>query len=196
MKSFISSFKNFASFLKWQLMTGLVNVLTWSLCIPIMHKLQGMHWTTTYISVYMICMQGSGLIFPLFKGMKLKTLYQLNIVLNTVYALSLFLCFYDIHVFLITETILGITANIFWPLLGIGWDVYVVDKYTKETFEDFRYWENFRGAAGGVIGSSIVGIVAGLYDLNTSIKLFMCGMVIMIIVQQINWYKFYRNMEC
>lgn len=194
MKSFISSFRNFDSFLKWQLVTGFVNVMTWSLCIPIMHKLQGMNWSTAYISVYMICMQASGLIFPLFKGMKLKNLYRINIMLNAVYALSLFICFYDVHIFLIVETILCIIANIFWPLLGIGWDVYVVDKYEKKTFEDFRYWESFRSSVGGVIGSIIVGVTSGLYDLNTSIRLFMIGMVIMIVVQLSNWYKFYREM--
>lgn len=192
---FLRVFRSFDSFLKWQLCVGLMNRLVWALCMPIIHKLQGVYWTTAYISVYMICMQASGLLFPLFRGMKLRDLYQINIVLNSFYFLSLFLCFYDVHIFLVVETALCIIANVFWPLLGIGWDVYVVERYENGVFEDFKYWESFRSAVGGVIGSIIVGVVSGLYDLDTSIRLFMCGMICMIVMQQINWYKFYREMK-
>ena len=94
MREFIRAFWGFDSFLRWQLGVGLMNRLVWALCIPVIHKMQGMYWTTAYISVYMICMQASGLIFPLFRGMRLRELYQVNIVLNVVYFLSLFLCLY------------------------------------------------------------------------------------------------------
>ena len=141
MKYLRESIKSFDSFLKWQLFSGFVASLTWSLSIPIVHKLQGLYWSTAYISLYLIFVRVSGLILPFFKGSRLRNLYLTTIFLNVVYAVSLFLYFYDIHLFLWVEVGLGILYSVVGPLMGIGWDVYVVRKYSDEVFEDFRYWE-------------------------------------------------------
>lgn len=62
MKYLRESIKSFDSFLRWQLFSGFVASLTWSLSIPIVHKLQGLYWSTAYISLYLIFVRVSGLI--------------------------------------------------------------------------------------------------------------------------------------
>jgi len=195
MKSFLLSYTNFDSFLKWQLFTGFVASLTWSLSVPIVHKLQGLYWSTAYISLYLIFVRVSGLILPLFKGARLKNLYLVTIILNMIYAASLFLYFVDIDLFLWVEVILGILYSIVGPLMGIGWDLYVVRKYDTGVFEDFRYWEGIRDSLGGIMGSGLVALMALLTDLDETVKVFMFAMVFMLVVQHVNWQKHYRSMD-
>ena len=195
MKSFLLSYTNFDSFLKWQLFTGFVASLTWSLSIPIVHKLQGLYWSTAYISLYLIFVRVSGLILPLFKGSKLKNLYLITIILNMIYAASLFLYFIDIHLFLWVEVILGIMYSVVGPLMGIGWDIYVVRKYDDKVFEDFRYWEGIKDSLGGILGSGLVALISVLTNLDQTVKVFMFAMAFMLIVQHVNWNKHYRNMN-
>jgi len=195
MKSFLLSYTNFDSFLKWQLFTGFVASLTWSLSIPIVHKLQGLYWSTAYISLYLIFVRVSGLILPFFKGSKLKNLYLITIILNMIYAASLFLYFVDIHLFLWVEVILGIMYSVVGPLMGIGWDIYVVRKYDDKVFEDFRYWEGIKDSLGGILGSGLVALISVLTNLDQTVKVFMFAMAFMLIVQHVNWNKHYRNMN-
>ena len=194
MKSFLLSYTKFDSFLKWQLCVGLINSLTWALCIPIIYKLQGMYWSTAYISIYLICVRLSGLLVPMFKGIHIKKLYLHTMILNVVYVLSLFIYFYNIKVFLFIEVLLSIIYCIIGTLLGIGWDVYVVDKYEKKVFEDFRYWESIKDSLGGILGSGIVGLMSIYMDHNEAIKVFMFAMVLMLIAQQLNWKRNYKSM--
>tara|TARA_Y100000592_G_C5459072_1_gene312984 strand:- start:1182 stop:1772 length:591 start_codon:yes stop_codon:yes gene_type:complete len=194
-KSFIvESYNSFDSFLRWQLFTGFVASLTWSLSVPIIHKLQGFYWTTAYISIYLIFIRMSGLIMPFFKGAKLKNLYFTIIVLNTFYALSLFVYFYDVHIFLWVEVGLSIIYSVAAPLLGIGWDVYVVKEYPEDVFENFRYWEAIKDSLGGIIGSAIVAIMASLTSLDQTVMTFISAMFMMLIIQHVNWNKFYKKM--
>lgn len=195
MKYFKESFESFDSFLRWQLFSGFVASLTWALSVPIIYKLQGTNWTAAYISVYLLFIRMSGLIIPFFKGTKLKTLYLAVIVLNMFYAASLLIYFYDVHLFLWAEVILSITYSISCPLLGIGWDVYVVREYDDEVFEDFRYWEGIKDSLGGIVGSGLVALMTSLTDMDQTVKVFMVAMFFMLIVQHINWNKHYRNMD-
>ena len=195
MKYIRTSYESFDSFLRWQLFTGFVASLTWSLSVPIVHKLQGLYWSTAYISLYLIFVRVSGLILPLFKGARLKILYLVTIILNMFYAASLFLYFIDIDLFLWVEVILGISYSIVGPLMGIGWDLYVVRKYDTGVFEDFRYWEGIRDSLGGIMGSGLVALMALLTDLDETVKVFMFAMVFMLIVQHVNWQKHYSSMD-
>lgn len=195
MKYLRESYKSFDSFLKWQLFSGFVASLTWSLSVPIVHKLQGLYWSTAYISLYLIFIRVSGLILPFFKGSKLKNLYLITIILNMIYAASLFLYFVDIHLFLWAEVILGVMYSVVGPLMGIGWDIYVVRKYNDEVFEDFRYWEGIKDSLGGILGSGLVALITSLTNLDQTVKVFMFAMAFMLIIQHYNWNKHYRNMD-
>ena len=195
MKYFKESYKSFDSFLKWQLFTGFVASLTWALSIPIIHKLQGLYWTTAYISLYLIFVRVSGLILPFFKGSKFKNLYLTTIILNIIYAASLTLYFYNIHLFLWVEVTLGIFYSVVGPLMGIGWDLYVVKEYNNEVFEDFRYWEGIKDSLGGIAGSGLVALMTSLTDLDQTVKVFMFAMFFMLVIQHLNWSKHYRNMN-
>ena len=195
MKYFKESYKRFDSFLRWQLFTGFVSSLTWTLSVPIVYKLQGVNWTAAYISVYLLLMNMSGLVIPLFKGSHIKNVYLTVIVLNIFYAASLFIYFYDVNLFLWVEVLLSVVYSIACPLLGIGWDVYVVKEYSNEMFEDFRYWEGIKDSSGGIIGSGLVALVSSLTDMDGTVKVFMIAMVFMLIVQHVNWNKHYRNMK-
>jgi len=165
------------------------------LSITIVHKLQGLYWSTAYISLYLIFVRVSGLILPFFKGSKLKNLYLITIILNMIYAASLFLYFVDIHLFLWVEVILGIMYSVVGPLMGIGWDIYVVRKYDDKVFEDFRYWEGIKDSLGGILGSGLVALISVLTNLDQTVKVFMFAMAFMLIVQHVNWNKHYRNMN-
>ena len=125
-KELIQNFKSFDRFLQDQLMIGLYIQCTWALVTPLVMKLQGMLWTTTYISVYLILMRMSGLIVPYFKGTHIKKSYKNIIFLNFLYVIATCLYFYDQHVFLWTESFLSIFFCVNSVVLHIGWDVYVV----------------------------------------------------------------------
>jgi len=190
----IRSYRGFDSFLKWQLWVGFLASLVWALSVPIVHKLQGVHWTTAYISLYLIFIRVSGLILPFFKGARIRNLYLITICLNVIYAASLLLYFYDVHLFLWAEVVLGIAYSVVGPLMGIGWDVWVVKQYPTDTFEDFRYWESFRCSLGGVMGSGLVALMTTLTSLDQTVRVFMGAMVFMLMIQQANWIKHYRHL--
>ena len=195
MKELIKNFKGFDRFLKDQLLIGLYIQCTWALVSPIVHKLQGMLWTTTYISVYMIMMRMSGLIVPYFKGTHIKTSYKSIIFLNLLYVLATPLFFVDQTWFLWSESFLSIFFCINSVVLGIGWDLYVVEKYDKDTFENFKYCATFRDGLGGIGGNLIVIGIFSILDQYQSMKLFVILMVFVLLLQLYNYRTHYTKME-
>ena len=195
MKELIKNFRGFDRFLKDQLMIGLFIQCTWALVSPLIMKLQGLLWTTTYISIYMIMMRMAGLFVPYFKGTHIKNAYRSIICLNVLYVIATVLYFYDQTIFLWTESFLSVFFCINSVVLGIGWDVYVVDKYEKETFEDFKYCATFRDAVGGIGGYSIVIGIYQFLDEFQSMKLFVFLMVFCLLLQLYNYFTHYANME-
>ena len=195
MKELIKNFKGFDRFLKDQLLIGLYIQCTWALVSPIVHKLQGMLWTTTYISVYLIMMRMSGLIVPYFKGTHIKTSYKSIIFLNLLYVLATPLFFVDQHWFLWSESFLSIFFCINSVVLGIGWDLYVVEKYDKDTFENFKYCATFRDGLGGIGGNLIVIGIFSILDQFQSMKLFVILMVFVLLLQLYNYRTHYTKME-
>ena len=195
MKELIKNFKSFDRFLKDQLLIGLFIQCTWALVSPLIMKLQGLLWTTTYISIYMIMIRMAGLFVPYFKGTHIKKSYRSIICLNVLYVIATVLYFYDQNVFLWTESFLSVFFCINSVVLGIGWDVYVVDKYKKETFEDFKYCATFRDALGGIGGYSIVILIYQFLNEYQSMKLFVFLMIFVLLLQLYNYRTHYAKME-
>ena len=195
MKELISNFKNFDRFLKDQLLIGLFIQCTWALVSPLIMKLQGLLWTTTYISVYMIMMRMAGLFVPYFKGTHIKTSYRTIICLNVLYVIATCLYFYDQSIFLWTESLLSVFFCINSVVLHIGWDVYVVEKYGKDTFENFKYCATFRDSVGGIGGYSIVIGIYQFLDEYQSMKLFVFLMLFVLLLQVYNYFTHYSKME-
>ena len=195
MKELIKNFKGFDRFLKDQLMIGLFIQCTWALVSPLIMKLQGLLWTTTYISIYMIMIRMAGLFVPYFKGTHIKRSYRSIIGLNVLYVIATSLYFYDQSVFLWTESLLSVFFCINSVVLGIGWDVYVVDKYEKETFEDSKYCATFRDAVGGIGGYSLVIVIYQFLNEYQSMKLFVFLMVFVLLLQLYNYRTHYATME-
>ena len=195
MRELIENFKGFDRFLQHQLAIGLFIQCTWALVSPLILKLQGLLWTTTYISIYMIMIRMAGLFVPYFKGTHIKNAYRSIIGLNVVYVVATALYFYDQTIFLWTESILSVFFCINSVVLGIGWDVYVVDKYEKKTFEDYKYCATFRDAVGGIGGYSIVVIIYQFLNEFQSMKLFVFLMFFCLLLQVCNYYTHYSKME-
>lgn len=195
MKRLLKNYKDLDSFLKWQLIIGLITSFAWSLCIPIMHKLQGVYWSTTYISIYLACDKMSGLFIPLFRGGSIKLYFMLCMILSLIYTLSILLYFININIFLIFEVILGMLFGIIGPLWRISYDIYVIKNYTKETYEDFLYLDGFRASLGGVFGSLFVAIISTFFNFNQIVISFFFAMIIMLLLEFINWKLFYKSMS-
>lgn len=195
MKELIKNYKNFDLFLKHQLIIGLFIQCTWALVSPIIMKLQGMLWTTTYISIYLIMMRMAGLFVPYFKGTHLKTSYRFMIGLNTLYVIGTSLFFWNQLYFLWAESFLSVFFCVTSVVLHIGWDLYVVDKYGKETFEDFKYCSSFRDGLGGIGGNVIVIGIFSILDQSDSMKLFVFLMVFVLLLQLWNYKTHYVDME-
>lgn len=195
MKELIKNFKSFDRFLQDQLMIGLYIQCTWALVSPLVHKLQGMLWTTTYISIYLIMMRMSGLIVPYFKGTHIKKSYRNIIFLNAMYVVGTSLYFYDQNIFLWAESFLSIFFCINSVILHIGWDVYVVGRYDKEIFEDYKYLATFRDGLGGIGGNLIVIGIFSILNEYQSMKLFVFLMFFVLLLQLYNYQTHYANME-
>ena len=195
MKELIKNFKGFDQFLKDQLLIGLFIQCTWALVSPLIMKLQGLLWTTTYISIYMIMMRMAGLFVPYFKGTHIKNSYKTIIGLNVLYVIATCLYFYDQTIFLWTESFLSVFFCINSVVLHIGWDVYVVDKYGKETFEDYKYCSTFRDSVGGIGGYSIVIVIYQFLNEFQSMKLFVFLMLFVLLLQVYNYRTHYATME-
>jgi len=194
MKEIFTNFKKFDSFLKDQLLIGLFIQCVWALVVPLIYKLQGLLWSTTYISIYLILLRTSGLIVPYFKGLKLKKVYKSIIILNLIYALSATLYFYNQFYFLWAEVLLSVLFGINSQLLSIAWDVYVVDRYKKEVFENYKYCAAFRDSVGGIGGYSLVAIIYAFLNETQSMKLFIFMMVFALFAQTYNYKKHYTKM--
>jgi len=100
------------------------------------------------------------------------------------------------HVFFfISVSFLSVFFCINSVVLHIGWDVYVVDKYGKETFEDYKYCSTFRDSVGGIGGYSIVIVIYQFLNEFQSMKLFVFLMLFVLLLQVYNYRTHYATME-
>jgi len=195
MKELLENFKSFDKFLKDQLLIGLYIQCTWALITPIVMKLQGLLWTTSFISFYLIMMRMGGLVAPYFKGTHIKKSYKMIIFINTIYVLATSLYFYDQSLFLYAESFLSIFFCINSIVLHIGWDVWVVNKYGSDTFEEYKYCATFRDGIAGIGGNAIVIGIFSLLNTTQSIRLFLFLMIFVLVLQVYNYRKHYKNMD-
>ncbi len=191
----LDTYRGFDSFLKWQLWVGLISSITWALVIPVVHKLQGLYWTTAYISIYHMTVSSTGLILPLFKGMPLRKASLIDILISVIYALSLFVYFFSINAFLVLEAVLTVAGGVFFNLRSIGWEAYTVEKYGLQTFRDFRYWLHVRYSLGNILGGILVALISVFCDTGETLKVFGVAMVIMLTAHGLNWHKHYLKMD-
>ena len=195
MKELIKSFKSFDKFLQDQLMIGLYISCTWALISPIIMKLQGLLWTTSFISFYLILMRVGSLVAPYFRGTHIRDSYKSIIFLNCLYVITTLLFFVDQTWFLWAESFLSIFFCINSLVLHIGWDVYVVHTYSKDTFEQYKYCSTFRDGLAGIGGNVIVIGIFSILNKSQSIKLFVLLMITVLLLQIYNYRKHYLNME-
>jgi hypothetical protein len=195
MKELIKNFKSFDKFLQDQLLIGMYITCTWALISPIIMKLQGLLWTTSFISFYLILMRVGGIIAPYFKGTHIKNSYKSIIFLNFLYIFSTLLFFVDHQYFLWAESFLSIFFCINSIVLHIGWDVYVVNKYNKETFENYKYCSTFRDGIAGIGGNIIVIGIFSVLSQQQSMKLFVMLMITVLLLQLYNYKVHYSSME-
>ncbi len=125
MKDMMKSFKDFDDFLKTQIIiVGLISFV-WALIIPLITKLQGMLWTTSIISAYLIAQKASAFIYPYFKDMKINKCYKSLIILDILYAISLTIYFVNINVFVYVEALLTLVYGIIISVFTINYNTYV-----------------------------------------------------------------------
>lgn len=195
MRQLLKNFNKFDLFLKHQLLIGLFVQCIWALVCPLIAKLQGILWTTTYISIYMIAIEASGLFVPYFKGISIKNSYLSLIGLNILYILGTIIYFYNQQLFLLTESLLSVLFCINIAVLEIGWDVHIITKYSKDTFENYEYCSTFRDAVGGILGYSIVILIYQFLDEYQSMKLFVFLMFFVLLLQLLNYRKHYSKIK-
>lgn len=189
----INNYKLLDRFLKDQLIIGFFVSCIWTLIAPIIYKLQGTLWTTTYISIYLIMMRTGGLIVPYFKGAHIKTVYKNMVLLNLLYSVSIYFYFYNKNIFLFVESILSILFVINSILLSITWDVHVVKKYPIDIYENYKYIATFKDSLGGITGYSLVIIMSFFFNESQSVKTFSFMMIFVLILGIYNYNTHYKN---
>jgi len=170
--------------------------LSWSLVLPIVTKLQGVLWTTSMISAYLILHKLSVFIMPYFKEVSLKSSYKTLIILDIVYMLFMFIYFININVFIYVEAILVIIYGLSVSIFGINYSMYVMKKYDSTVFKDTQYVEQIAMACAGIIGYLIVIVVGEVTkDMGMSIKFFMVFILFNLLIQFYNYNKHWKYLE-
>lgn len=195
MKELWNNYKNFDRFLRDQLVIDFFIQCTWALVYPLIHKMQGMFWSTMYISLYFVLLKIAGLFIPMFKGTHIKVSYLSIVCLNFLYLCCSCLYFWDSEVFLFAELFLTILYCINNAVLQIGWDLHIVEKYSTQTFENYKYCVSFRDAISGIGGNALVILVYSLLSEEQSMMLFVGVMGIAIVVELRNYYRHYHRMD-
>ena len=196
MLELFKNYKKFDKFIKFQLFVLFIVTLSWSLVIPLVTKLQGMLWTTSMISIYLILHKLSVFIMPYFKKISLKTSYKTLIILDVVYMLSMFVYFIDIELFVYIEAIIVVIYGLCVSVFGINYSMYVMKKYDEHIFKDTQYLEQIAMAIAGILGYLIVIIVGELIqDMGVNIKIFMMFIIVNLLIQLFNYKKYWQNLQ-
>ena len=195
MKELFKKYKNFDVFIKDQLLIRMIIFYVWTLIVPIIYKLQGMLWSTSLISLYLICTRSAGLFVPYFKGTSLKTVYLGFLILDTLYILATCMYFYNPVYFLWTEVFLTIFFLICSEVFAITFDLYIVTKFGKDVFEDMSYCSSLIFSISGIFGFTTVMATSLFITEGQSIKLFIILLIMCLILQTLNYFKHYKDME-
>lgn len=196
MKDMMKSFKDFDDFLKTQIIiVGLISFV-WALIIPLITKLQGMLWTTSIISAYLIAQKASAFIYPYFKDMKINKCYKSLIILDILYAISLTIYFVNINVFVYVEALLTLVYGIIISVFTINYNTYVMKTYNANTFKELQYIEKISISIAGILGFVLVIVLDYIFeDSNKTVSFFILVSSIVVIVQLFNYNKFWKNIK-
>lgn len=193
MRDLFKKFIAFDPFVRDQILMRLVLYFAWALITPIVHKLQGTLWTTSLISLYLICTRSAGLFVPHFKGIKLKNAYSMLVFLDFLYVIATGFYYIDPMLFLWSEVILTIVFLIFGELFAISFNLHIVDKYGKDVFEDVSYCTSFVFSISGILGFGCVIAMNQMMNEAYSVAFFIGFLSICLLLQVLNYFKHYRD---
>ena len=194
MHKLLAEYRTFDSFIIMQLFVVAINCFSWSLIIPIIIKLQGLLWTTSLISAFMIINNFSAFISPFFKELSLKKSYAVSIQLTVIYWLSLLMYFVDVGAFLIFESILTFCYGIIMSIFSINYDAYLMKTYDESTFKSVQYMERMVMAAASIVGLTYVAIIDIITsDLNIVVGSFFFILFFALCIKIYNYRMFWRE---
>jgi hypothetical protein len=164
--------------------------------MPIVAKMQGMYWTTTMIALYMIFARSSGLFVPALRWMSLRQAYKSLISLDTIYILGTLAYYVDFTLFLYIEATLAVIFPILVEIFYINYNLYVVEKYGKDKFEEISYINSLTNAVGGALGFGTVILLDFLIgDTPKQIGVFIGLFVFFLLLQIGNYRRYFLDME-
>lgn len=195
-KRIYNDYKGLELFLKHQLWIRLFVIYVWCLIMPIVAKMQGMYWTTTMIALYMIFARSSGLFVPVMRWMTLRQAYKSLIILDLIYILGTLAYYVDFTLFLYIEATLAVIFPILVEIFYINYNLYVVEKYGKDKFEEISYINSLTNAVGGALGFGTVILLDFLIgDTPKQIAVFIVLFVIFLSLQVANYRKYFLEMD-
>lgn len=194
MKHLLEKLKLFDEFIIDQFLFRFSILYIWTLITPIIYKLQGLYWTTSMISLYLICTRSAGLFVPYFKSFSLKQVYRLLIFLDMIYVLVTMTYFIAPTYFLLSEVFLTVVFIIFGELFHIKYNIHIVEKYGNKIFEEVSFIGSFIVSLSGILGYGTVMISTYFLDEAYSVAMFISFLVIGLIIQIYNYKKHYTDM--
>ena len=196
MKEMYKIYKDLDEFLRMQIIiVGLIS-FSWALIIPLVTKLQGMLWTTSLISAYLIAQKASAFLFPYFKNMKINKCYKILIILDVFYATSLTIYFYNQEIFILVEAFLALIYGVIISVFTINYNTFVMKKYSRDIFKEIQYIEKISISVAGILGFLFVIFLDFiLNDTNKIIPTFILISSTIVIIQIFNYNKFWKNLK-
>lgn len=161
--------------------------LAYTILIPLITKLHGLHWTTTIISAYMLLTRISGLIAPYFRGLSLYRCTQLWVVLDLVYGSVSAIYFLDIATFLYVDAILLFLVLVINSVYLVNFNAFCMSNYGEQTFKDYTYTQHKVNSISGVLSLSSVILLEWLgVSTNTYFYIYWVGLCVCVGLQLTN----------
>jgi len=182
-------------FIKFQLIGWFFVSLQISFLIPIISKLQGLHWALTLITIYNIFLHLTSMGAYFLKSVNVKKLFLGLIVLDIIYFLAMGLYFININLFLYIESIIALIYSLVSPTFNINYDTWLAKNY-EEQFNLIKHYGNLIYNTAGLFSLSMALILSILFnDISQQIIAFGCIMMISIIYSVFNYIKFWKDKE-
>ena len=194
MKDLYLAYKKFDSFIKMQFIVIFVISLSWALILPLITKLQGMLWTTSIISAFLIIQRLTSFVSPFFKNANLVISYRNLIILDLLYFISLYSFFISPLYFIYIEGTLMLVYTVIMSVFSIKYDAFLMKRYNTETFENVQYIERMIMSAAAICGYFVV-IVLDIFseDMTATIITFYYILGINLLFQFYNYFFFWKK---
>jgi len=191
MHKLFESYDKFDAFIRMQFLVLFVINFSWALIIPIVTKLQGMLWATSLISGLLILHRLSTFLMPLLKKVTLKGTYKVLIWMDFLYLVGIPLYFVSPMGFLYTEALIMVFYGLYVNMLGINYNVFLMEKYQAEIFKEVQVVSAMIMSVAGIVGFVIVALIDIISSsIETSLYFFMALLTINLMFQLYN-YKYY-----